>query len=96
MLRLYCSSFTEKSQQNFHGLEAAKKVSYSIFQEKLVITRHLGELQVIHGVQSTHRVNTYSPDSQDKPNERTSSFCDNGRASESYLLARSCHRITEE
>lgn len=96
MLRLYCSFFTKKSQQNFHGLEAAKKVSYSIFQEKLVVTRHLGELQVIHGVQSKHRVNIYSPETQDTPDERPSSFCDTGAATESYLLASSCHGTTEE
>lgn len=95
MLRLHCSSFTEKSQQNFHGLEAAKKVSYSIFQEKTCGHKASRKLQVIHGVQSKHRVNIYSPETQDKPNERPSSFCDTGAATESYLLASSCHGTTE-
>lgn len=71
-------------------------MSYSIFQENLVVTRHLGELQVIHGVQSTHGVDIYSPHTQERPNERPSSLCDTGTATESYLLPSSCHRVTEE
>lgn len=68
-------AFHRKSQQNFSGLKAAKKVSGSIFQDEFVVTRHLRDLQAIHQMQSKHRVNIHPSDTKGKENERPSSFC---------------------